>query len=522
MYNHLKEENIGEDIIKKKFFLFNNEETDVKVSNRRLLSHAAGLAGQNMAYNLVSTRLFVFLNTVLGIPAEKTGIITGVSTMWDAINDPLIGSLMDHRRHRPGYKLRPFLLWPPIFIGILVTMMFVDFGFDEDKTILYILILYLLFDTLYSFQDIAIWGMASLSSPSSDERRRVAQWISIGAGLGGTIAGLFPMFKDMFVRGEIMSEKNTYLLFAAIFGIGGMSISMLAYRMKEKVVDINAQNDVPMKEKAKLMMKTLWNLRYNRTLIIICVARIVQSLSLTLPWEYFFESEGVSYTIFGAEITGGTAQIAYGYVMGIPGAIANLFTVPIIKKLGGNKRLLVLAEAANVITRLIAFAIGANERYKNIGALLMVMSVLGSAQILTNMKDIAHRSLLTDSIDEIELKTGERTESIAFSMQNFVSKVTGAIPKFIQGYMLKAMGFQEKIMGADGKPLQGSALVRAQRSKIFLKYRWHQFILGPAIGGVLYLIVILFLKDDPAHTAEVERQLQEKRAAAAAAISAEA
>ena len=356
-------------------------------------------------------------------------------------------------------------------------------------------------------------GMASLSSPSSDERRRVAQWISIGAGLGGTIAGLFPMFKDMFVRGQVMSEKNTYLFFATIFGIGGMLISMLSYRMKEKVIDVTAQDDISPKEKLKAMLKTLWNLRYNKTLIIICLARTVQCLSLTLPWEYFFESDGVSYNVFGTEITGGTAQIAYGYVMGIPGAIANLFTVPVIKKLGGNKKLLVYAEIASITTRLIAFTIGANERYKNIGALLMVMGVLGSAQILTNMKDIAHRSLITDSIDEMELKTGERTEGIAFSMQNFVSKLTGAIPKFIQGYMLKVMGFQENII-VGGKRLEGSALVRAQTSRIFLKYRWHQFILGPAIGSLLYLIVILFLKDDQAHIAEVERQLREKREAA--------
>lgn len=48
----------------------------------------------------------------------------------------------------------------------------------------------------------------------------------------------------------------------------------------------------------------------------------------------------------------------------------------------------------------------------------------------------------------------------------------------------------------------------------FLKYRWHLFILGPAIGSALYLIVILFLKDDKEHIAEVERLLKEKRASA--------
>lgn len=497
----------------KKFFLFTNEETDVKVSNRRLLSHAIGLTGQNMAYSFLG-RLFVYLNTVLGISATKTGIITGVSTLWDAINDPLVGSLMDHRRHKPGYKLRPFLLWTPPFIGIFITLMFLDLGLKESQMIAYVMILYVLFDTLYSFQDTAIWGISSLSSPDSDERRRVIQWISISAGAGGTIAGLFPVFKDMCISGGKMSEKNAYLLFAVIFGFGGMLIAMLAYRMKEKVVDTAGdQSKERAVESFKAMLKTIWNLRYNKTLIIICLARIAQSFSLTLAWEYFFQSEGISYNLFGTHIGGDMAMTFYGYIMGIPGAILNFFAVPVIKKLGSNKKLLVLAEAANIIARVLAFAVGTNERYKNIGPLLITMALIGSSQILTNMKAIAERSLLTNAVDEMELKTGERTEGITFSMQNFVSKLTGAIPKFIQGTMLSFMGFQEKIKGADGEYLQGAALVNAQTSKRFLKYRWHQFILGPAIGAALYLIVILFLKDDPAHTAEVERQLQEKRTA---------
>lgn len=485
----------------KPFFLFSKEESETKVANNRLLSYALGLTGQNMTYTFITSRLFVFLNTLLGIPSEKTGMITGISSLWDAINDPLIGSIMDHRKYKPGYKMRPFLVWTAPIIGILAVLMFVDFGLTETQVLIYILLIYVLFDMFYSFQDVAIWGLSALSTPSAVERRRVAQWISIGAGAGSTIAGVYPMLKDVFVNNKILSEKNTYLLFAFIFGLGGMLISMLAYRMKEKV-DYAPEDNTG-------VLKSLWNLRHNKTLIIICVARILQCLSLTLPWEYFFESEGVEYNVLGATITGGTAQVAYGFVMGIPGAILNFFTVPLIKKLGSSKKLLILAEIANFSTRLLAFAVGTNERYKHLSYLLIVMSLLGSAQILTNMKGIAERSLLTNSVDEMELKTGERTEGITFSMQNFVSKLTNAIPKLIQGYLLKFLGFNEKL--GEG----GSATIKAQTAPRFLKYRWHQFILGPAIGSALYLIAILFLQEDSAeHIAEVERQIQEKRDAA--------
>ena len=208
-------------------------------------------------------------------------------------------------------------------------------------------------------------------------------------------------------------------------------------------------------------------------------------------------------------ISGGTAQVVFSYVIGIPGAIFNLFTVQAIKKFGSSKRLLVAAEVANISSRILAFAIGADERYKQLSYLLIALSCIGTSQILTNMKGIAERALLTNSVDEMELKTGERTEGITFSMQNFVSKLTGAIPKFIQGLMLTFMGFNEKLGTG------GSDTIRAQTAPRFLKYRWHQFILGPAIGSALYLIVILFLQEDSAeHVAEVERLIQEKRDAA--------
>ena len=89
--------------------------------------------------------------------------------------------------------------------------------------------------------------------------------------------------------------------------------------------------------------------------------------------------------------------------------------------------------------------------------------------------------------------------------------------KFIQGYLLRWLGFNEKITDAAGNMLEGTAAIRAHApSTRFVRYRWHQFMLGPAIGSALYLIVILFLRDDRTHMAEVERQLKEKREAAAA------
>ena len=199
-------------------------------------------------------------------------------------------------------------------------------------------------------------------------------------------------------------------------------------------------------------------------------------------------------------------QVIYGLIPGIPGALMMFFATRFAEKVGGMKRLLVLSEVLQIVCRVIAFTIGANNRFLNPVCLVAIWFFIAIYNIPVSMKDIAHRSLLSDSIDEVELKTGERTEGIAFSMQNFISKLSAAVSKLIQGYVLKFLRF-ENIKGLDG-----AALVRAQsKNSPFFKYRWHQFMLGPIVGSLLYLITILFLNDDREHMAEVERLLKERR-----------
>lgn len=505
IYNLTLDEKKERYILKNPFkFFFSREESNTKVANNRLFSYAAGLAGQNISYNFISSRLFVFMNTVLGIDPKKTGLITSISTLWDAVNDPIVGTLVDARKFRPGNKLRPLVIWTSPLAGLFIALMFFDYNLSTTTTVVLMLVLYLLFDLIYSFQDVAMWGLLPLSSPSSDERARVSQWVTIGAGLGSTIGGAFPMIRSLLVGNKILTEKNAYALGGIVFGFGGMLIAMLAYRMKEKVHYEG--------EKQISVIESLKSLRHNKKLLIICLARFLGSLSLTLPWEYFFETDGIVYNFFGHELSGGTMQVIHGLVPGIPGAFAMFFATKFAHKIGGMKRVLVLSEVLQIICRVSAFAIGSNDRFLNPTALILIWVLLAICNIPISMKDIAHRSLISDSIDEVELKTGERTEGIVFSMQNFISKLSSAATNFIKGVMLSRMGFVN-ISDSKGEAIDGAALIRMQsKSSKFYKYRWHQFMLGPVVGSVLYLITILFLNDDREHMAEVERQLKEKRA----------
>ena len=105
---------------------------------------------------------------------------------------------------------------------------------------------------------------------------------------------------------------------------------------------------------------------------------------------------------------------------------------------------------------------------------------------------------MSDSIDYVEYKTGKRTEGITFSMQNFGTKIGEAISLFINGKLLTLVGYNQNI-------------AMTAQNAVFMKWQWPMFILGPIVGAVLYLAVIVFVKDDEKERKFIEEELKKRR-----------
>lgn len=476
-------------------FLLSRKEEEDKVQNRKLFNYGLGLAGQNVTYGYVSGWLNYFCINLLHIEPKKVGRIFFASYFWDALNDPIIGASVDKHRFKNGEKLRPFLLGLPPIIGALSAMMFFNVRFNENGKLMYILLIYLVWDVFYSIQDTALWGMVAVSSPLSVERSRVAQWVSIGAGTGGAVVGTFQMMRSLLGRFGL-DDMTIFILFGFIFALGGELVSMRAHKMPEAVKSETPRENV---------WQSLALLRYNRTLILIVIARLAASLNPRVGTPYFFENM-VSFDIGKVHIDGKTADFLVGLLSGIPGALAVFFATKIAKKIGGMKRVLVLAQLISISLRAVGYFVG----YKSIWQMAAIVLLNGIMSIPNSIMDIAHRSLLSDSIDYLEWRTGVRTEGISFSMQNFVSKMTGGIGKLIEGEILSRLGYDSR-RKAKGLP----------QNARFQKSMWPMYILSPVVGSILYLIAISFVRDDKTKKEIIENELRERRRLAASQDSAE-
>ena len=452
------------------------------VPNIELFSYAAGLAGQNMTYGFVSGWLRYFCINLLHMDPVKVGSVFTLSHVWDAINDPLIGAVVDRRKHKPYMKLRSYHLTMPPILGLVSLAMFFNFNLSENMQVAYLLVTYFIFDFFYSFQDVALWGLIPLSSPHSDERSRVAQWVSIGAGAGGVVVGAFQIIRSA-LNSAGLADAQVFLLCAFVFCLGGEFISMSAYRMKERVA-------MP-PEKGESVLQSLLVLRHNPTLIFISLARFSQGLSPKVQNAYFFEN-----CVQLGSMNGQTAEVVYGAASGVLGTPVMFFATSVAKKIGGMKKILVLSQLFSAVLRIAAFFVG----FDTIPKFIIMTALMAIVNLPGQMMDIAHRSLTADSIDEVELKTGLRTEGVSFSMQNFTTKMSSGASTLIEGFLLKFLGYDSNRKEL-GLP----------QSEKFLKWQWPMFMLGPVVGAVLYLFFISFVKDNKERKQEIERQLRERR-----------
>lgn len=134
------------------------------------------------------------------------------------------------------------------------------------------------------------------------------------------------------------------------------------------------------------------------------------------------------------------------------------------------------------------------------GSSFYIMAVLFAIMnIPTSMMGIASTALWGDSLDLIELTTGQRNEGTVFAFQNFIAKISGSLSALMNGITLAILKFSPEAM-ANGAPL----------SETFIKYSWPIFALGPALGALLQFIPTFMLKFNNKDRDKITKALAEK------------
>jgi len=214
---------------------------DEKQAKRNLVFFPLGTLGRDMIYNLFTNFILLFvLFTHQLTPAQLmaiTGIMIG-ARVFDALNDPLMGNIIERTRTRWG-KYKPWLL-----IGILSTSIVVYLAFNVKLEgwafIWFFGIIYFAYSISYTMHDISYWGMIPSLSKEGSVRDKLTAMTNLVAGIGGGLAGLFiPMFTtgDKTIGGNAQTAYGTVALIFCILAPLFLSFTIFGVREDRSYMD---------------------------------------------------------------------------------------------------------------------------------------------------------------------------------------------------------------------------------------------------------------------------------------------
>ncbi len=411
-------------------------------SNKERNVYLAGMFGQNIIYSVIGSVLQVFYTDILIIPTIAVSLIMGISRIWDGINDIVMGTIVDKTHTRWG-KCRPYLKFVPMPIALTTILMFLPIvKLPVTAKIIYVIISFLIWETLYTLGDIPLWGVTSLMTPDEQKRSKLisaARTISSVSGI--IVVGFYPL-KDALGSINIglfentgkansdlafYSEPQGYLLAViAIALFGGILFRLPFAFIRERIVQAPKEKDTGLKENLKLMWENKLFLRALASNILGCTKTIMLTAGI-----YFCKwvlGNGGSETLWLVKL-GGPFLVGMIIAMNMSTTIAKRF---------GKKKVYLASSYLNAVPYILIFIVG----YQH---LVFMGIMLFFSGFFTGLTTVYNTTLIADSVDYMEHKVGKRNDGVFFSGLNFTSKLTAAITAVVTNLVFSTVNYTETI-----------------------------------------------------------------------------
>ncbi|MFI3207979.1 MAG: glycoside-pentoside-hexuronide (GPH):cation symporter [Eubacteriales bacterium] len=441
----------------------------VPVSER--VSYASGLLGQNMIYNFMAMYIMFFFTDLLLIPTQAATIIVIVASLWDAVNDPMMGLVADRTRTKWG-KFRPYMLIGPFIIAFTTILCFMNFDMEPGATIIIAAISYILWGMSYTVCDIPIWAITSTVSHNPDERNIMVTLGRIGGTIGTVIVSVGSISLLNVFGGE--RDASAYMMVAAIIAISGAVLMFLAgLKTKERIQ--------PDKEVISIK-QNLKTVTVNKPLMALMIALLITNLV-----------NGVRQCVqlyFVVYVWGDANYVTPVGLSLVIGMTAGMIAAPTLVKKFSKKQLFYIFSIAGAITSIVPFFGGRED-------VTLGLIFLGLSFACTGVITIVCSTMLLDAVEYSEWKLGYRGEGIIFSINTFLTKLSATGAKAILGMGLIMMSYVEN--------QEVTASVQTGFSSMM-------YVI-PALSFLIAMIPMLFYKLTDEERKSIHEELEAKRGA---------
>ena len=447
-----------------------------KFGIRDSVAYAAGDLGCNMSFALKGT-MALFWTQVMGMSAWYS-IMLLIVQVWDAINDPLIGSMVDADKHT--YKRNKFLqyIWVGS-IGLIVggACCFLPFPSAPvwAKFIIFIAG-YVVWDAFYTIANVPYGSLLSLISKEPADRASLSAWRSIG----GMVGNMLPMVILPFLIYEADGKTlNGTMVFVAAFVMG--ILGFICFQFMIKNTEIRVEQEVKCNEDQPKfnVFKAMGNFLKNRP----AVGATLAAMGMFIGMQGATTAVNVTFQIYfeNAKISGLVSMFAM-----IPIVVFTPLARKMVVKYG-KKELSAIGAICYIVGALVLFLapMGIVPASKGNTGLDLIIYIVGQlvCALGLGIYSTVSWAMMGDAIDYNEWKYGVREEGTVYALHSFFRKLAQGVGPAVAVAIMGTMGYVNNAID----PETGAAFIDVTLLS------WETALQIRSLIAVLYLVAGLFL-----------------------------
>ena len=394
--------------------------SETKLSLKEKIGYSLGDTASHFVWDMVGFWILIFYTDTYGISAAAAGTIMLIARFWDMASDPIMGIIADRTKTKWG-KFRPYILWMALPYSVLAVMAFTTPDFGNTGKIVYAGVTYILLMTVFTAINLPYSSLGAVMTADSYERAGLNSYRFIFAFVGQFIvSGAALYLANYFGKGD--SAKG-YQYTLILFSIVSFILFMITFKTTKERVQ-------PPKKQEESLKEDFFNLFKNRPWVILFFVGIIsfimfamQNLSIAYYFKYYIGKEE-SVQLFN-----------------VIGTVALIVAIPASKPLAqrfGKRNVFLASSLLSGFFFIMLYLPGVNDIYMIYGFnILAKMSYAPAVPLLWTM--------LADTADYSEWKTGRRATGLTFSAATFAQKAGWGIGGALAGWMLAIFKFTPNV-----------------------------------------------------------------------------